>query len=154
MYKLRKMYLTIIANRFSKEVSYVSHLKVTKPVYIWKFKTYLFLNTLITFLVYISCRMKPSTLQFSIVLINLFFVWLLRVRKVLRSLYYSKRENDLAMQRRVWEPIKHRVCKIKCLECPSALSARVPECLKCLSALRVSLKCPSTLWVLKRPQSA
>ena len=36
MYKLRKM--TIITNKFWEEVSYVSHLKVTKPVYNWNLK--------------------------------------------------------------------------------------------------------------------
>ena len=151
------MYQTIIANTFWKKVSYVSHLKVTKPVYICKFKTYVFLNTLITFLVYISRRMKPSTLQFSIVLINLFFVWLLRVRKVLRSLYHSKIEKwfshaEAYLRTYQTSSLQNKVPRVP--KCPSALSARVPECLKCPSALRVSPKSPSTLWVPKRPQSA
>ena len=62
---------------------------------------------------------------------------------------------------------------MKCLECPSTLSAQVPGCLKCPSALsvrvtstlsarvpkcppsgRVSSKCPSALWVLSEYPSA
>ena len=44
----------------------------------------------------------------------------------------------------------NRVCKIKCLECTSALSVRVPKCLKCPSALRVH-ECPSSARVHQCP---
>ena len=38
------MYVTIVAKKFWEEISYISHLKITKDVHNWKLKTYVFLN--------------------------------------------------------------------------------------------------------------